>query len=212
MGLRERKKEQTRARLIETAWQLAVDSGYDQVTVADIARSAEVSQATLFNYFRTKEDLFYAPLEAFGGHLVEAVRTRRAGTTPLDAVRDFLLQSHGILGPLEPNDNEADKRMRGTLQVINDSPALLDREQRAFAQYAEDLAALLDEETGRSDTVAAAVAAHALMGVHRSLVAYVRQRVLAGESLHEIADDVRRYSDRSFSLLETGLEQYAIKK
>ncbi|NEE01059.1 TetR/AcrR family transcriptional regulator [Phytoactinopolyspora halotolerans] len=205
MGLREQKKEQTRARLTETAWRLAAERGFERVTVAEIARAAEVSEATVFNYFRTKEDVFYAPLEAFGDRLIEAVRTRPAETSPLDAVRDFLMQSHGLLGRLEPNEEEARERLHSMVRVISESPALLDREQRAFARYTEDLATLLAEEAGEGDPVASAVVAHALIGVHRSLVGYVRQRVLAGASLPRVADEVRDHCRRSFSLLESGL-------
>jgi AcrR family transcriptional regulator len=208
VGLREQKKEQTRARLTETAWRLAGERGFERVTVAEIARTAEVSEATVFNYFRTKEDLFYAPLEAFGDRLIEAVRTRPTESSPLDAVRDFLLQSHGLLGPLEPNEDEARKQLRSTLRVISESPALLDREQQAFARYTADLAALLTEETGGGDPVVSAVVAHALIGVHRSLVGYVRQRVLAGAPLPRVAAEVRDHCRRSFSLLESGLGQY----
>lgn len=208
MGLREQKKEQTRARLIETAWRLASDRGFEQVTVAEIARAAEVSEATLFNYFRTKEDLFYAPLESFGDQLIAAVRDREAGTTPLAAARDFLLQSRGLLAQPDGNGTAAKAQLETTLRVISESPTLLDREQRAFARYTEDLAAVLNEEDGGDDPFTAAVVAHAVVGVHRSLVAYVRRRVLGGASLRRVADDVRDYGARSFDLLENGLGGY----
>jgi AcrR family transcriptional regulator len=65
MGLRERKKEQTRQLIADRAWRLFAEHGFDRVTVAEVAREAEVAEATVFNYFRTKEDLFYSRLEAF---------------------------------------------------------------------------------------------------------------------------------------------------
>ncbi|WP_152364479.1 TetR/AcrR family transcriptional regulator [Microlunatus speluncae] len=209
MGLREQKKEQTRARLIETAWRLAADRGFEQVTVAEIARAAEVSEATLFNYFRTKEDLFYAPLESFGDQLIDAVRARDAGTSALAAVHRFLLQDRGLLGSLEPSEAEASARLQVHLRVISDSPALLAREQRAFARYTEDLAALLAAEDG-GDPITAAVVGHALIGVHRTLVAHVRRRVLAGAELRRVAAEVREHGDRAFSLLESGLGRYGV--
>ena len=43
--------------------------------------------ATVFNYFPTKEDLFFARLEAFEAQLVKAVATRAAGETVLAAFR-----------------------------------------------------------------------------------------------------------------------------
>ena len=67
------------------------------MTVAEVARSAEVSEATLFNYFPTKEDLFYSGLEAFGDHLIEAVRNRPAGEPALAAVRSVVLKGGGLM-------------------------------------------------------------------------------------------------------------------
>src|SRR5438874_1246621 len=79
MGLRELKKEQTRELIATTAWRLFADRGFDRVTVADIAQEAQVAPATVFNYFHTKEDLFYWRLEAFGTRLAGAVGARPAG-------------------------------------------------------------------------------------------------------------------------------------
>ncbi len=63
MGLRERKKRETRRRLLETATTLFSERGFDQVSVAEIADAADVSKMTVFNYFDSKEDLVFAPLE-----------------------------------------------------------------------------------------------------------------------------------------------------
>ena len=77
MGLRER-KQRTRQLIADTAWRLFADRGFERVTVAEIAREAQVAVATVFNYFPTKEDLFFYRLEAFGAQLVEAVGERPA--------------------------------------------------------------------------------------------------------------------------------------
>ena len=45
-GLRELKKQRTHRLLAETAWRLFADRGFEQVTVAEVARAAEVSEAT----------------------------------------------------------------------------------------------------------------------------------------------------------------------
>ena len=75
-GLRERKKQQTRQLIADTARELFAERGFEAVTVSDIARAADVSAQTVFNYFPTKEDLFYSRLEAFESELVAAVRDR----------------------------------------------------------------------------------------------------------------------------------------
>jgi AcrR family transcriptional regulator len=52
---RERKKQETRQRLLEAGWQLFRQRGYDDTTIAEIAEAADVAKGTLFNYFPTKE-------------------------------------------------------------------------------------------------------------------------------------------------------------
>jgi AcrR family transcriptional regulator len=52
---RERKKQETRQKLLESAWQLFQDKGYDSTTVEDITEAADVAKGTFFNYFETRE-------------------------------------------------------------------------------------------------------------------------------------------------------------
>jgi AcrR family transcriptional regulator len=54
---RERKKTETRQRLLEAAWQLFQDRGYEHTTVAEITEAADVGKGTFFNYFPTKEEI-----------------------------------------------------------------------------------------------------------------------------------------------------------
>src|SRR5262245_1292660 len=53
-GLRDRKKQQTRQLIFETAARLFAARGFDVVTVAEVARAADVSEMTVFNYFPTR--------------------------------------------------------------------------------------------------------------------------------------------------------------
>ncbi|MCW3064451.1 MAG: TetR family transcriptional regulator, partial [Solirubrobacterales bacterium] len=73
-GLRELKKERTRNLIAETAGRLFAERGFDRVSVAEIARAAEVAEKTVFNYFRTKEDLVYWRMESFEVELLKAIR------------------------------------------------------------------------------------------------------------------------------------------
>src|SRR5215208_2442716 len=128
-GLRERKKQQTRQAIADTARRLFSERGFDAVTVAEVARAADVSEKTVFNYFPTKEDLFYSRLEAFEDELLGAVRGRKPGETVLDAFRRFVLQPRGVLAMEGGGDaGEATARLQEITRVITDSPALLARE------------------------------------------------------------------------------------
>ena len=206
MGLRELKKQQMRERIAETAWRMFGERGFERVTVVDVARATGVSEATVFNYFPSKEDLFYSRLESFGERLVEAVRGRPPGESALVAFRRQLLATGGLLTRVASGDADALARLRTVNRVIADSPALRAREQRAFTDCAQALAEALAEEPGTPyDDFTALVAAYALVGVHRALVDHVRRRVLADDEPASLAAELRQLADQAFGLLEEGL-------
>jgi AcrR family transcriptional regulator len=60
VGIRERKKAETRARIIECAVELFRERGVEDVSVEEIAARAEVGKGTVYNYFDAKEDLLVA--------------------------------------------------------------------------------------------------------------------------------------------------------
>jgi AcrR family transcriptional regulator len=57
LSRRERKKQETRQHLLEAAWRLFQEKGYDDTTVQEIAEAADVAKSTFFNYFETKEGI-----------------------------------------------------------------------------------------------------------------------------------------------------------
>lgn len=204
-GLRERKKQQTRQLLAETAHRLFAERGFDAVTVAEVARAADVSEGTVFNYFPTKEDLFYGQMETFEEALVEAVRERAPGESVPTAFRRFVLDRSGRLAA-----EEVAEVIETAARIITASPALQAREREIVAQYTHALAAVIAEDTGVGGVEPWAVA-NALMGVQRGLVEHVRASVLAGRRGPELAADVRSQAKRAFARLEHGLADYAIK-
>ena len=208
MGLRERKKAETRRRIAETAHRLFGERGFDGVTVAEVAREAEVAEATLFNYFPTKEDLVYSGLEAFGARLVDAVRHRPAGEPVLGAFRSFLLADGGLFDRIAEGDRDALERARATARVIRDSPALQARERQVMLGIAGELAAVVSRSDDLADPVPRAVA-NAMMGVHIALVEYARSRVLSEERPATIAADLRARGAQALSLLDNGLGELA---
>jgi AcrR family transcriptional regulator len=210
-GLRERKKQQTRQLIADTARRLFAERGFERVTVAEIARAAEVAEATVFNYFPTKEDLFYSRLEAFEEEMLEAIRTRGPGESVVAAFRGFVLQRRGVFA-MKGGDAEATRELRTITRVVTESPALLARERQVFDRYADALAAVIADETGAAaGDVEPHAVAKALLGVHRSLIDYSRRRALAGAPASEIARDLRAQAERALALLERGLGDYAVK-
>lgn len=206
LGLRQRKKQQTRELIAESARRLFTERGFEHVTVAEVASSVDVSEATVFNHFPTKEDLVYWRMDAFEDELIAAISERRPGESLLTAFGRFVLTPRGLL---TQTDSATIERLAGLTRMITESAALLTREREIFERYTATLATLIAREAGSSASdVSPWVAANALMGVHRALVNFTRAQILAGTRNPTLARIVRNQGRRALATLEQGLDKY----
>ncbi|WP_030258390.1 MULTISPECIES: TetR family transcriptional regulator [Streptomyces] len=205
MGLRELKKQQTRQLLADTAMGLFAERGFDQVTVVDVARAAGVSPNTVFNYFPTKEDLFFDRQDAVVAHLAEVVRHRPAGSSAVDAVRADLLAA---VADGEPTVG-LNPRMAAFWRIVADSPALRARLLELGERSEAALAAVLAEEseTAPGDPLPQ-VLAGAVAGAHRAVLGEIRRAMVAGEPAEAVRTRVEEAVERAFGLLASGLADY----
>jgi AcrR family transcriptional regulator len=203
-GLRERKKQRTRQQIADAAWRLFAVRGFEAVPVAEIARVAEVSEATVFNYFPTKEDLVFHRMEAFEDELLAAIRDRPKGESIVDAFGRFVLRPRGFL---ESDDQAATEGMHRVASVMSGSPSLQAREREILDRYTDTMASLIAEERGMSsDDPEPWVMANALIGVHRALVGYTRRQALDGVPNRRIARNVVTHGKRALAILGQGIE------
>jgi AcrR family transcriptional regulator len=206
-GLRARKKQRTRELIADTALELFLERGFDAVTIADVARHADVDVKTIYNYFPSKPDLVYHRLEGFGDALLDAVRGRQAGESVLAAFGRFVFASQGLLA-----DERGSERLRAQIEMILASPTLVAHEEQVYARFTASLATVLAEETAaRKADVLPSVVAYALIGVHRSLVAYVRDGTRAGIPNATLARRVRAEGKKALAALEAGLADYGVR-
>lgn len=204
LGLRERKKQQTRQLIFETAARLFAERGFDAVTVAEVARAADVSEVTVFNYYPTKEDLYFGGMEAFEARLVDAVRDRPAGEPALDAFARPI--DAGFDNLVDPDRAPLIAR---SATLIAASAALQTREREVVARYTRALARVLAAEAGVDEVdVEAWTVASALMSAHRALVSFVRSRVLAGARGEQLVAEARSEAARAFARLTRGVGGY----
>lgn len=84
-GLRERKKLQTRRAIGDAAAQVFDEVGYENAKTVEIARRANVAEATLFRYFPTKADLAVEQGRRAIGGMVAALFARPLSETPYEA-------------------------------------------------------------------------------------------------------------------------------
>src|SRR4029450_11135105 len=91
-GLRERKKQLTKERLIGAALRLFKERGYEGATVEAIAEQAEVSVTTFFRYFDSKEDVFLEGHRAIIDRVEAAIRERPSGVSVIAAFRETIAE------------------------------------------------------------------------------------------------------------------------
>src|SRR5262245_31424674 len=195
MGLRETKKLQTRQAIAAAGMRLFVTRGFDHVTVGEVAREAGVSEKTGFNYFPTKEDIFFDEVPERLDALAEAIRGRRSGQSLLDAMHEL----HG-----QQCRRLASPGFVHFARVIAESPALQAKEVEVMAQFTDHLATTIREEL-RLHPADAQIAANLLMSVHRQLFRNARAEALAGRSGQAAARRLRSNLERAYLLLERGL-------
>jgi AcrR family transcriptional regulator len=196
-GLRARKKRETRERIAAAARELFVAHGFDAVTVVDVARAAQVSEATVFNYFPTKDDLFFGGgLEQFQATTLAAIRDRPATESAVAAFRRFT-----VANVAHAADPGAVDLITTGARVVEGSTSLQAREREIVAMTTAALADLLESEG--SDRMQAWAIANALIGVQRAIVAEIRTEVVAGRHSRKLVSRVQHDADVILAQLET---------
>ncbi|MCG5433793.1 TetR/AcrR family transcriptional regulator [Mycobacterium sp. MYCO198283] len=121
-SLRSRKKQRTRAQLIEAALELAQEKGFERTTIEQIVARADSSPRTFARYFPTKESVILALVTDLAGVAADEVATVPPDVAPLEA----LISGHVTMlrklsaghGPVRTTEIAA------LMQVVGQSPNL----------------------------------------------------------------------------------------
>jgi AcrR family transcriptional regulator len=158
MGLRERKKARTRTAIRTEAMRLFRERGYATTTVEQIAAAADISPATFFRYYPTKEDVVLQ--DDLDLLLPEAVEAQPPSLGPIAAVRAAVRQALGSMSPAELD------RLQETITLTALVPEIRARAADEFTRTIEVMAVPLARRAGRSpDDQAVRHVAGAMIGV-----------------------------------------------
>jgi len=192
LGLREIKKRRTRQALIEAAMRLYREKGFDKVTVAEIAREADVAPRTFFGYFETKEDVFLGRGDDRLEMLVRAIRERDRRQPILTAIQPVLLQDR------EPVRRERAARAPELPELLL-HPAIAHRLRERWNRWEDLLAEAIAKDVGaRTTDPEPRVVAAAIAGAIR----------IASDAAREQPNRRKKVAERVFALLASGLATY----
>jgi AcrR family transcriptional regulator len=199
-GLRERKKRETRESIASAASALFVERGFDAVTVGEVARAANVSRQTVFNYFRSKEEMLFDRDREVEAALVRALRERGPGTSVLDVFRahtQAFWQRVEAVG-MAPHEFWA---------IVESSPTLRDYAEAVFGRHARSVAQVLAAELGaREDDPGAHALARMLCGTNAAVLTCGLGRIAAGEEPGAVAREMIVAARRAYGSLERGID------
>jgi AcrR family transcriptional regulator len=141
-GLRERKKQRTREAIVEAAFELFDERGFDGTTVADIAERAEIAPRTFFAYFPTKDDVVFHDFEEKYAQVETWLRERETGTNAFDALRA------GIEGSLEAPDDAHLREKDCRIRMVRESESLAAHDQFLMRRFAGLVGEAVAEDLG----------------------------------------------------------------
>jgi AcrR family transcriptional regulator len=191
MGLRERKKTETRRVIAAVALQLAIEHGPDAITVDDIAAGADVSTRTVFNHFGTKDEAILGIDPDRRAELATEVLARPADEAPLDALRS-------VLADAMTSADDVGRLWLARARLLQDHPQLRSAQLVSQGAFEQALAEAVAARTGMDaerDIYPRLVVAAALAALRVALAAGAdgsRRRL-------------RREIDAAFGLLAEGL-------
>jgi AcrR family transcriptional regulator len=201
-GLRASNKARTRLAISDVATRLFIERGFENVTVAEIADAAHVSVKTVFNYFSSKEELFFDRADDVRDALLEAVRQRPAGTTLLEALRATLadrrvpFEQEGWRPLRDPDRYE---QFRGFVVTEHAAPALRARRLLIAEQWAQAFAELFEDELGGARE--ARVLAAMVIGIVVLRESELSAAMLERASARTVERRVRAVVDEGFARL-----------
>src|ERR1035441_7190716 len=147
-----------RGRLEQAALELYVERGFEQTTVAEIAKRAGLTERTFFRHFADKREVLFAGAGELQDFLVSALASTPESAAPIDAIAAALQAAAAVL---QERGEYAGQRQA----VIASHAELRERELIKLASLAAALAATL-RQRGVAEP-AASLAAEAGIAVFR---------------------------------------------
>ncbi|EAR23900.1 transcriptional regulator, TetR family protein [marine actinobacterium PHSC20C1] len=146
LGLRDRKRLETRLRIETAAVEIVMTEGLDGATVDMISERAEISPRTFFNYFDSKEDAILGLQEM--GEVQRAIAAGIGSSESDDLVSAIVSTMFEIVGPVAARTQLKAQRML----LVKEHPRLLSRQFHQFTQLNSTMSAAVVEFLTQRET------------------------------------------------------------
>nr|WP_298875805.1 TetR/AcrR family transcriptional regulator [uncultured Mogibacterium sp.] len=109
------KKQILKERIIQVAWELFEEKGYEATTMNDIIEKAQVARGSFYYYFKGKESLLDTLATVFDNKYREIMKEIPAGTSVFDTLMILNFETHTLI----PQESLRDfKKRLGTASIL----------------------------------------------------------------------------------------------
>jgi AcrR family transcriptional regulator len=194
---------------------LFLERSFDDVTIAEVAEAADVSVNTVFNYFPTKEELFFGSHETMEHSLARLVQGRKPGEPVVAFLRRHLTETIENSGK-KSRDRTDLEHWNGVRRVLLGSPALQVRavqRARGAGQVAEDaLAQALANDTAvEPDDPTPRLVANQVLALYSAVCFEAERRRRLGQRAEVIQEALATTAEIALDLLERGIGRYGLR-
>ena len=183
-GLRERKKRATRTAIRDAGMRLFAQRGFAGTTIDQIAEAADVSRATVFSYFPTKEEIVFGDASSALDALRVALSERGTGEDAITTARAWLGELSGWIEP----------ELVLQLRLAREAPSVGARRLQLYRDVERAVADALETELGPDGHLAARLAGASLvaaLGIAEETAAAVMEqggRALTAAEVDDLLD------------------------
>jgi AcrR family transcriptional regulator len=193
-GLRERKKRATRIAIRDAAMRLFATQGFAATTIDRIAEAADVSRATVFGYFATKEDIVFGDASTAMESLATALRDDDGRHGTIATVRAWLRELGGWIEP----------ELVLQLRLASEVATVGARRLQLYGQAQRVIADALEAEVGAEERLAAELAAASVVAALRVVEETAAARMEEnGRALSDV--EIDRLFDDAVAFVEAGV-------
>jgi len=176
---------------------LFADQGFAGTTIDEIADRADVSRATVFSYFPTKEDIVFGDAQSAIDSLASTLRDRPSGTDVVSCVRAWLGE---LTGWIEPT-------LVLQVRLMREVPVVAARRLRLHRDLEDVIANALAAELSSDHPLAAQLVASSLLTALRMIEETAadrmerQERPLSETEVTALLDDAVAYAEAGVEAL-----------
>ncbi len=195
----------------DTATEMFLEGGFDEVRVIEVAERCGVSEKTVYNYFPTKESLVLDWEDDLAGAIRDALRSDEPVRSPTQAALEVLARELDELGANWATYTRSEGLLERFMNMIEETPSLRAAQRDMMDRLVQVAAEALADRAGVSpDDPEPQIAAASILGLWRIQYQALRLYATGQRSFAEVRQEVTAEVTRAARLVDAGLWAFEV--